>query len=242
MSYTPRYDWSEEIILDSPRDLIRFSQSFNLPVSRTKCWEWKRLEGEIKHKGLDKNGYPRFFMRDMNSEGKMVMRTMRAARVAYTIKTKEAPPEASTGMGVLHTCDNKLCVNPNHLYLGDKLQNAKDRAERVGYATCVRGEAHGSSKLTEQNVKDIIELTKQGIISKDIIKQLDLKVSRACISTIVNGKNWKNIGVETISPTQLRVSKHEKILELHAKGYSHKEISALVGYCKEYIYDIIKGY
>lgn len=34
------------------------------------------------------------------------------------------------GMWVLHTCDNRLCVNPDHLYLGDRSQNMKDAHER----------------------------------------------------------------------------------------------------------------
>jgi hypothetical protein len=33
-------------------------------------------------------------------------------------------------MQVLHTCDEALCCNPNHLYLGTQLDNIKDRDTR----------------------------------------------------------------------------------------------------------------
>ena len=33
-------------------------------------------------------------------------------------------------MMILHMCDYRPCCNPNHLYCGDALQNAKDRVER----------------------------------------------------------------------------------------------------------------
>ena len=31
------------------------------------------------------------------------------------------------GLNVLHVCDNALCCNPNHLYLGTQIDNIKDR-------------------------------------------------------------------------------------------------------------------
>ena len=34
------------------------------------------------------------------------------------------------GMFALHTCDNRRCVNPDHLYEGTAGQNARDRAAR----------------------------------------------------------------------------------------------------------------
>lgn len=45
-----------------------------------------------------------------------------AHRLSYTINKGKIPD----GMVVMHTCDNKLCVNPNHLVIGTKKDNSND--------------------------------------------------------------------------------------------------------------------
>jgi hypothetical protein len=49
--------------------------------------------------------------------------TVGAHRLAYTFTFGEIPD----GLGVLHTCDNPPCCNPNHLWLGTQLENIADR-------------------------------------------------------------------------------------------------------------------
>lgn len=53
-------------------------------------------------------------------------RTVMAHRVAFELT--HGPIE--DGLWVLHRCDNPSCVNPAHLYTGDRAQNMKDAHER----------------------------------------------------------------------------------------------------------------
>lgn len=72
----------------------------------TECWEWT---GPLLH-----NGYGRFHI-----NGKQV----KAHRASYE-EHKGPIPE---GLLVCHACDNRKCINPEHLWLGTAKDNAVDR-------------------------------------------------------------------------------------------------------------------
>lgn len=102
------------------------------------CWEWR---GYVHPTGYGQIG------RD-NVKGNVV-HTHRAAYEA----TRGIIPE---GMWVLHTCDNRLCCNPDHLWLGTPKDNTQDMIEkgrRRGKGEVARGEDITISKLTEDMVR-----------------------------------------------------------------------------------------
>lgn len=55
-----------------------------------------------------------------------------AHRLSYSLNKESVPnyPGQKREGLVLHTCDHKWCVNPDHLYLGTSKQNAQDNAAR----------------------------------------------------------------------------------------------------------------
>lgn len=53
-------------------------------------------------------------------------RTMLAHRLAYELAVAPVPD----GVCVLHRCDNRACVRPDHLFLGDRGDNARDMAAK----------------------------------------------------------------------------------------------------------------
>lgn len=93
-----------------------------------------------------------------------------------------------------HTCDNKRCCNPRHLYAGTHVDNGRDASERNQLAD-QSGEKNGNSKLTEKQVDEIRERIKAGDTNKAIAKEYG--VHHATISLIRLGRSWaqsKNVG------------------------------------------------
>jgi hypothetical protein len=82
---------------------------FNIKILKTDtCWEWTAV--------CDRYGYGIFRLDSKNAI---------ASRISYSINKGDP-----TGWQVLHTCDNRKCVNPSHLYLGTHQDNMKDKKER----------------------------------------------------------------------------------------------------------------
>jgi hypothetical protein len=82
------------------------------------CWLWTA--------GRDGVGYGQFKPRSYVRVG--------AHRFAYELTHGEIP----SGLFVCHTCDNRLCCNPKHLFLGAAKDNQQDMA-RKGRGTKGRG-------------------------------------------------------------------------------------------------------
>jgi len=76
---------------------------------KTKCWEW---QGPLNNIGYG-------MIRDGDK-----MRTVH--RVSYEEHVKKIPK----GKCVLHTCDNRKCVNPDHLWIGTHQDNMDDMMKK----------------------------------------------------------------------------------------------------------------
>jgi hypothetical protein len=91
------------------------------------------------------------------------------------------------GLVVRHTCDNPLCINPDHLILGTQAQNVADREAR-GRRKDINGEMIGTAKLTAEKVLEIRA-------SKLSYAQLAeaYNVDKSTIALIKTGKSWKHL-------------------------------------------------
>lgn len=98
------------------------------------------------------------------------------------------------GLHVLHKCDIRNCVNPDHLSLGTHQQNMLDRLER-GRNFGQKGALNGNSKLTQKDADEIRKLYKRG---KGGIKSEFSTIGLAkrygvgsnAIGDIINNKRW----------------------------------------------------
>lgn len=90
-------------------------------------------------------------------------------------------------MWVLHKCDVRSCVNPEHLFLGPPKDNSDDRMKK-GRGGNKKGECNGFSKLMADQIVEIRKLLMAGITHDRIARRFN--VHRTTISAINQGVNW----------------------------------------------------
>ena len=107
----------------------------------TGCWMWQ--------KSVNTNGYGQFRFRG---------KPQQAHRVSWILHFGEIPNGSGTygTKNVLHKCDTPLCINPDHLFLGDQADNANDAVSKERWGKRgLKGEKHGRATLTEEIVRAI---------------------------------------------------------------------------------------
>lgn len=142
--------------------------------STDECWEWNGSK--------EKQGYG---ILNLRITGKY----LKAHRASWEIHFGEIP----NNLCVCHKCDNRSCVNPSHLFLGIHQENMADMTVKKRYKN-TKGELNGRSKLTKEQVVEILNMKNKGISQQKIANYYN--VSQVRISMIFSGKSWKHLQVE----------------------------------------------
>lgn len=135
-------------------------------ATRVQCVEWPF--------GRDDKGY---------GNTMIGRRPMKAHRAIYILLNGDVAAD----LEVMHSCDNRGCINPHHLSLGTHTDNMRDAANK-GRLGSYCGEAHHKARLTTADV---------AAIRASDARQVDLAaaygVAQPTIAKIVARKIWKSV-------------------------------------------------
>ena len=162
-------------ILD-PKKRLRSLSKVNMD---TECWEW---QSSFKGRGKLK----RYGSLIVGSRTNGTRRSVSAHRYSWEVFNGAIPK----GKWVLHRCDNPACINPKHLFLGDRQANVDDRESKGrNKIPALKGERHPNAKLTWKKVRSIRNLWENDSPTRFIAGLF--KVSPRTVRDIVNFKTWK---------------------------------------------------
>jgi DNA-binding CsgD family transcriptional regulator len=133
--------------------------------SETGCWEWLGT--------LSESGYGQVCINNV---------IYPSHRVSYSLFVEDIPKE----MYVCHSCDNRKCINPKHLWLGTHQDNMNDMKNK--------NRSNGKRRnITEKEIEEIKTLYKTGkYTNKQLAKMLNMSIG--AVSKYTRGlRNQKNI-------------------------------------------------
>lgn len=132
------------------------------------CWEWTGR--------LDHMGYGRF-------------RFEHKRWLTHRLSWKFTNGTLDPNICVLHKCDNPLCLNPDHLFLGTLKDNSEDMVAK-GRQGRPRGELQGRHKLTWKQVELIRTRYASGGVTQQQLAD-EIGTTQGNIGRIVRGEMWK---------------------------------------------------
>lgn len=132
------------------------------------CWYWTS--------SISPEGYGRISVNGVNK---------RASRVSYELHKGDF----DHSLMVCHTCDNRSCVNPDHLFLGSAKDNYDDMVRKDRWDRA-RGADHGKSRLTIPEVLAIREMNGKF----DLFKIAEnFNVSHGCVYAVIKRITWRHV-------------------------------------------------
>lgn len=141
----------------------------NVNVLENECWIWRGT--------VSKDGYGKL------KRGK---KTLRAHRVSVVLSGREIPPR----MCACHRCDVRLCVNPNHLWVGTNDENMADMVAK-------KRAVNVSKKLTEEMVLWLRKTLPPKSEVREISKRIGVSVST--LMKAISGESWPHLPPPDVS-------------------------------------------
>lgn len=205
----------------------RFWSNVNIR-NPNECWEWIA--------GKNSGGY---------GTVKINRKSYTAHRVSY---------ELSHGHGsipkdilVLHRCDNRQCVNPDHLFLGTQYDNVHDMIKK-GRSNYLSGPNHYANKTSKETAETVIRMYLRGRKIEEIATLIG--ISGSTVGRILAGDHWtsksdpsirnavsKAIDIANDSAKHLR----KQVLDMIAEGHIQTEVAECFKISQSFVSEIVRG-
>lgn len=137
--------------------------------AKKECWDWKGCLHSAGYGQISAGTNGRHWRKEFSH------------RVAWLLANGRLPSKKH----VLHRCDNRVCCNPSHLFLGTNLDNIKDKMQKGRQC---RGEKINVAKLT---VAKVVSIRKSRLSAERLAEKHG--VSAWTIRDVIDRNTWRHV-------------------------------------------------
>ena len=153
-----------------------------LRKSDTECWEWQGA--------TTSGGYGNLSWHGVRVQAHRVAYSLTFGGIGLVTNFRHEGKAKTYRRFVLHKCDNRLCCNPNHLFLGSMRTNLLD-AYKKGRKVQPRS-GHTNAKLTPEQVREIRRRYDLGGVHQIPLAK-EFGVSQRVISLVIRRETYKDV-------------------------------------------------